>query len=104
MSAQPRETRHSDPTGRLRLTATDVMTVSEVSDLLHVPVSTIADWGRRGLLPSVKIGRRRLYIRPKIEAQLLDGRGAPASAIAPLFVTHECYPRGSATAVGEATG
>jgi excisionase family DNA binding protein len=49
------------------------MTVREVSDLLHVPVSTIADWGRRGLLPSVKIGRRRLYIRPKIEAQLLDG-------------------------------
>ena len=73
MSAQPRETRRSDPSvGRQRLTATDVMTVSEVSDLLHVPVSTIADWGRRGLLPSVKIGRRRLYIRPKIEAQLLD--------------------------------
>jgi excisionase family DNA binding protein len=53
------------------------MTVSEVSDLLHVPVSTIADWGRRGLLPSVKIGRRRLYIsRPKIEAQLLDDADA----------------------------
>ena len=72
-----RPSRHAAPcppgAGRLRLTATDVMTVSEVSDLLHVPVSTIADWGRRGLLPSVKIGRRRLYIRPKIEAQLLDG-------------------------------
>ncbi len=76
MSAQPREARHPDPSvGRQRLTATDVMTVSEVSDLLHVPVSTIADWGRRGLLPSVKIGRRRLYIRPKIEAQLLDDPG-----------------------------
>ena len=76
MSAQPQETRHPEQAGRLRLTATDVMTVSEVSDLLHVPVSTIADWGRRGLLPSVKIGRRRLYIRPKIEAQLLDDAGA----------------------------
>ena len=76
MSAQPRETRRPEPAGRLRLTATDVMTVSEVSDLLHVPVSTIADWGRRGLLPSVKIGRRRLYIRPKIEAQLLEDADA----------------------------
>jgi excisionase family DNA binding protein len=76
MSAQPRETRHPEPAGRLRLTATDVMTVGEVSDLLHVPVSTIADWSRRGLLPSVKIGRRRLYIRPKIEAQLLDDADA----------------------------
>jgi len=74
MSSAPRDTRESrHALGGQRLTATDVMTVREVSDLLHVPVSTIADWGRRGLLPSVKIGRRRLYIRPKIEAQLLDG-------------------------------
>jgi hypothetical protein len=49
-----------------------VTTVSEESDLLHVPVSTIADWDRRGMLPSVKIGRGKLYIRPKIEVQLLE--------------------------------
>jgi excisionase family DNA binding protein len=71
----PRETPRPEPTGHLRLTATDVMTVRDVADLLHVPVSTIADWARRGMLPSVKIGRRRLYIRPKIEAQLLDDAG-----------------------------
>jgi excisionase family DNA binding protein len=78
MSPQPRETRLPEPAGRLRLTATDVMTVSEVSALLHVPVSTIADWGRRGLLPSVKIGRRRLYLRPHIEDRLWGESSARA--------------------------
>ena len=71
MSAQPRVFPRPDGPGRLRLTASDVMTVREVADLLHVPVSTVGDWGRRGMLPSVKIGRRRLYIRPHIEARLL---------------------------------
>jgi excisionase family DNA binding protein len=54
-----------------RLTADDVMTVSEVAELLHVPVSTVSDWGRRGVIPSVKIGRRRVYVRHKLEAMLL---------------------------------
>lgn len=53
-----------------RLTAADVMTVAEVADLLHVPRSTVSDWARRGILPSVKIGRRRIYIRQQIEAVL----------------------------------
>jgi len=55
-----------------RLTASDVMTAAEVSALLHVPRSTVADWARRGILPSIKIGRRRIFIRPRIEAKLLD--------------------------------
>jgi excisionase family DNA binding protein len=57
--------------GAERLTASDVMTVSEVAALLRVPVSTVADWARRGVIPSRKIGRRRLYLRPQIEALLL---------------------------------
>jgi excisionase family DNA binding protein len=59
-----------------RLTADDVMTASEVAGLLHAPVSTVEDWARRGILPSVKIGRRRLYIRQNIEAVLI-GQPAP---------------------------
>lgn len=55
-----------------RLTASDVMTAAEVSALLHVPRSTVSDWARRGILPSIKIGRRRIFIRPRIEAKLLD--------------------------------
>jgi len=53
-----------------RLTADDVMTARDVARLLHTPVSTVEDWARRGILPSVKIGRRRLYIRQNIEAAL----------------------------------
>jgi excisionase family DNA binding protein len=61
---QPRRAR---PT---RLTADDVMTARDVARLLHAPVSTVEDWARRGILPSVKIGRRRLYIRQNIETAL----------------------------------
>jgi excisionase family DNA binding protein len=54
------------------LTAADVMTAAEVSALLRVPRSTIEDWARRGIVPSKKVGRRRLYVRSRIEALLLD--------------------------------
>jgi excisionase family DNA binding protein len=54
------------------LTAADVMTAAEVATLLRVPRSTVEDWARRGIVPSRKVGRRRLYIRSRIEALLLD--------------------------------
>jgi excisionase family DNA binding protein len=54
-----------------RLTAADVMSVGEVAEMLHVPRSTVSDWARRGIVPSVKIGRRRLYVRQQLEALLL---------------------------------
>jgi excisionase family DNA binding protein len=80
-SSQAREDRLGSPDGgqgsRLdaqtqprRLTADDVMLAREVAGLLHAPVSTVEDWARRGILPSVKIGRRRLYIREQIETVL----------------------------------
>jgi excisionase family DNA binding protein len=53
------------------LTAEDVMTAQVVATLLHSRVSTVEDWARRGVLPSVKVGRRRLYIRQQVEATLL---------------------------------
>lgn len=54
------------------LTAADVMTAAEVAALLRVPKSTVEDWARRGIVPSRKIGRRRIYVRSRIEAVLLD--------------------------------
>jgi excisionase family DNA binding protein len=48
------------------------MTAVEVAALLRVPRSTVEDWARRGIIPSKKVGRRRLYIRSRIEALLLD--------------------------------
>jgi excisionase family DNA binding protein len=69
---QPRllDDRRRAPTAPVRLTADDVMTAREVAGLLHAPSSTVEDWARRGVLPSVKVGRRRLYIRQRIEAVL----------------------------------
>ena len=49
------------------------MRAAEVASLLHIPVSTVHDWARRGLIPSRKIGRHRLYVRQQIEALLLSG-------------------------------
>jgi len=67
------------PTAPIRLTADDVMTAREVAGLLHAPVITVEDWARRGILPSVKVGRRRLYIRQRIEAALLGEQRARPS-------------------------
>jgi len=61
---------------RPRLTAADVLTTAEVAQLLRVPASTVGDWARRGIVPSLKLGRRRLFIRSRIEALLL---GEPAA-------------------------
>lgn len=46
------------------------MTAREVAVLLHAPVSTGEDWARRVILPSVKVGKRWLYIRQHIGALL----------------------------------
>ena len=54
------------------LTASDVMTAAEVAALLGVPQSTVHQWARQGTLPSRKLGKRRIFIRQKIEALLLD--------------------------------
>ena len=59
---------------RRPLTAADVLTAGEVARLLHVPKSTVEDWARRGVIPSKKVGRRRLYLRQRIEALLLNDR------------------------------
>jgi excisionase family DNA binding protein len=60
------------PAGRRPLAAADVMSAAEVAELLHVSKSTVEDWARRGVVPSKKVGRRRLYIRSKIETLLLE--------------------------------
>lgn len=62
-----------------RLTADDVMTARDVALLLHAPISTVEDWARRRILPSVKIGRRRLYIRQDIETALTGPVGGERS-------------------------
>ncbi len=54
------------------LTARDVMTATEVAALLGVPVSTVHHWAREGTIPSRKLGKRRIFVRPKLESLLLS--------------------------------
>jgi excisionase family DNA binding protein len=65
----------ADSPDRRPLSAADVLTAGEVAELLRCPTSTVEDWARRGIVPSRKIGRRRLYIRQHIEALLLADSG-----------------------------
>lgn len=56
--------------GRLRLTRDEVMTASEVADLLHLPVSTVYYLARRGELPARRLGRTWRFLRPRLEELL----------------------------------
>jgi excisionase family DNA binding protein len=55
-------------------TADDVLTVSEVARLLQLSPRTVAEYGARGLLPSVKIGRHRRFSRRQLEAMMAEGQ------------------------------
>jgi excisionase family DNA binding protein len=56
---------------RVALTRDEVMTASEVADLLHMPVSTVYYLARRGELPARRLGRTWRFLRPRLEEMLL---------------------------------
>lgn len=58
---------------RRRITRDDVMTASEVSDLLGIPTSTVYRLARNGTLPSARLGRTVRFLRDDVEDVL---RGA----------------------------
>jgi excisionase family DNA binding protein len=53
---------------RPRLAREDVLDGREVADLLDLPVSTVLEYARRGLLPGHKLGRRWIFLRDEVEA------------------------------------
>lgn len=56
----------------------EVMTAPQVGALLQIPVSTVEDYARRGVLPSLKLGRHRRFVRSEVEAtihELISSRG-----------------------------
>jgi excisionase family DNA binding protein len=55
---------------RVGLTRDEVMTASEVADLLHLPVSTVYYLARRGELPASRLGRTWRFLRPRLEEML----------------------------------
>jgi excisionase family DNA binding protein len=48
------------------------MTAQEVAALLRMRLSTVEDYARGGVLPSVKVGRHRRFIRSQVEQALRD--------------------------------
>ena len=70
LTASPQMTGSSDHAGRVALTRDEVMTASEVAELLHLPVSTVYYLARRGELPASRLGRTWRFLRPRIERLL----------------------------------
>lgn len=50
------------------LTRDDVLSTSEVAELLGIPRSTVHELARRGDLPARRVGRRWLFLRGRIAA------------------------------------
>jgi excisionase family DNA binding protein len=62
-----------DAAPRRRLTRADVMTAREVAELLDLPVSTVYEFARRGILPCARLGRAVRFVRAEIERTLEQG-------------------------------
>ena len=59
-----------DPDDVGRSLLDEMMTPSQIAALLQMRVSTIESYARRGLLPSVKVGRHGRFIRSEVERAL----------------------------------
>jgi excisionase family DNA binding protein len=46
--------------------AGELLTAEQLADLLQMRRSTIEDYARRGLLPSLKLGRHRRFVRSDV--------------------------------------
>jgi excisionase family DNA binding protein len=55
----------------------ELMTADQVAELLQLRRSTVEDYARRGLLPSLKLGRHRRFVRSDVEAALARLRERP---------------------------
>ena len=44
----------------------ELLTADDVAELLHVPRSTVSDYARRGVLPSIKLGRHVRFVRSDV--------------------------------------
>ena len=63
----------SVPVGGVGLTREQVMTATEVAELLALPVSTVYYLARQGRLPASRLGRAYRFLRPALERLLEDG-------------------------------
>jgi len=50
-----------------------LLTAKEIAEMFSIPISTIGDYGRRGVIPSVKIGYKRRFV-PEDVAEWLNNK------------------------------
>lgn len=61
----------ADATGEAFPSAFDeLMTAQQVAALLLLPISTVMDYARRGVLPSIKLGKHRRFVRSQVEGAI----------------------------------
>jgi excisionase family DNA binding protein len=81
LSAQRSNERHHHINQlRPRLTREDVLDGRDVAELLHMPISTVLEYARRGLLPGHKLGRRWIFLRDEVEAAVRGRSGDEGKA------------------------
>jgi excisionase family DNA binding protein len=69
---RPPEVRGGSEPERARATLDELMTAEQVAALLVLPVSTVKDYARRGVLPSIKLGKHRRFVRSAVQTALDD--------------------------------
>ena len=50
----------------------ELMTAPQVAAVLQLRPSTVEDYARRGVLPSIKLGRHRRFVRSHVERAIVD--------------------------------
>jgi excisionase family DNA binding protein len=68
----PSEIRGQNGSGSASATLDELMTAEQVAALLMLPSSTVNDYARRGVLPSIKLGKHRRFIRSAVQVALDD--------------------------------
>lgn len=48
----------------------ELMTAEQVAALLLLPTSTVKDYARRGVLPSIKLGKHRRFVRSQVQSAI----------------------------------
>jgi excisionase family DNA binding protein len=62
--------------GELPTALDELMTAEQVAALLLLPASTVKDYARRGVLPSIKLGKHRRFVRSQVE-RAIEGLAQP---------------------------
>jgi molybdopterin-binding protein len=76
----------------------DTLSATQAADLLHLNVKRVQSLARAGKLPAVRVGRKWLFPRTRLEALLQDGRASEESTGA-LELSARNQLRGAITAL-----